>query len=216
MRTMQRAVAIMGAALVGLTMVAAPGTATLAAKPLPGKTLVVRVTGTSGAPARIKVAGPKGFTKILRLDGRVRLKGLSPGRYTLRAKPVGKAEATEPIQSVRVRKGEGAHVRFTYRVPAADTEAPAPVTELRTVEVTATTVSLAWNNPPDGTFLLVLVTRKGGTGNEPGDLDYKPDATGLRDTGLAPDTEYTYTVSTKDEAGNISPGVSITVRTLVA
>lgn len=214
MRRMQRSVAIMGAAFIGLTVVAAPGTATLAAKPLPGKTLVVRVAGTSGAPARVKVNGPNGFTKTLRLDGRVRLTGLSPGRYTLRAKPVGQAEATEPVQTVRVRKSQGGRVRFTYRVPPVDTEAPPPVTDLRVVEVTATTVSLAWQNPPDGTFLLVLVQRKGGTGQEPGDLDYKPDGTGLRDTGLSPDTPYTYTVSTKDEAGNVSPGVSITVRTL--
>lgn len=215
MRTMQRAVAIMGAACVGLTLVAAPGTATLAAKPLPGKTLVVRVTGTSGAPARIKVEGPKGFTKILRLDGRVRLKGLSPGRYTLHAKPVGEARATEPLQTVRVRKTQGVRVRFAYRVTPVDTDAPPPVSNLRVVQVTATTVTLAWNNPPDGTFLLVLVQRKGGTGNEP-DVNPEPDGTGLRDTGLNPDTEYTYTVLLKDETGNISPGVSITVRTLAA
>ena len=57
------------------------------AKAPPGRTLVVKVTGATGA--QVSVTGPAGFSKTVRVSGSKRLKTLSPGRYTLIAKPVG-------------------------------------------------------------------------------------------------------------------------------
>jgi hypothetical protein len=116
------------------------------------------------------------------------------------------------VKRVRVRKAKAVAVTFRYRGP--DVTPPSPVTDLRAVEITATSVRLAWTNPPDGDFLQVQVTRKGGTDQETGNLVLDDDGKGLREDGLSRNTEYTYTVATEDEAGNLSAGVSITVRTL--
>ena len=85
---------------------------------------------------------------------------------------------------------------------------------LRATEVTATTIALAWDNPPDGEVLEVSARRSGGTGADP--LDFELGSTGesLSDTGLTPSTAYTYTITTLDEAGKSSAPESITVTTL--
>lgn len=206
-----------GVTVLGLGMVTAPGTATVAAKTVPGRTLVMTVTGLpSGTTARVKVRGPKDYTATLRVDDTARLTKLHPGRYTLTAKAVGKATATDPVKKVRIKKNRGARVRFVYTTSAANTTPPRPVTNLRVTERTSVSIGLAWKNPPDGDFLEVEVIRKGGTDAETGDLVLADDGTSLRETGLVPDTTYTYTITTIDEAGNVSAGVSITVRTLPA
>jgi hypothetical protein len=208
MRFAQRLTALCAGLAVGLGMAVAPPAP--AATKAPGKTLTVTISGVPRAT--VKVTGPKRFTRTLQVDQKTRLRSLTPGRYTLRALPVGEFTAADPVQKVRVRKARGARVRFIYEAP--DTTAPPQVTDLRVVAVTATTVRLAWTNPPDGTFLLVSAQRKGGTGSETADLAIDPTGTGLTEDGLSPDTEYTYTISAQDEAGNTSIGVSITVRTL--
>ncbi len=206
--------ALVAAVLPGMGMVTAPGTATTVSERIPGRTLVVKVGGTSDTPATVKITGPKGFTTRLVVRGRERLKNLSPGRYTLTALKVGKAKATDRVQTVRVRKAAGAKVQFSYRVTAPDVTPPSTVTNLRAVQVTATSIRLAWTNPPDGDFLQVQVRRSGGTGAEPGDLVLDQDGKGLVETGLVPNTDYTYAVATEDETGNLSAEVSIKVRTL--
>jgi chitinase len=180
------------------------------AKAPPGRTLVVEVTGASGA--RVTVTGPKGYHKTLRVTGTKRLKKLAPGRYTATAEPVGEANPTDAKQKIRVRKNRGATVRFRY--PPPDTTAPQPVSNLRVTSLTATTLRLAWDTPADGTFLFVGVVRSGGTDAETGQPVLDPDGKGLSDSGLVPNTEYIYSITAEDEAGNVSAPARITVRTL--
>jgi hypothetical protein len=180
------------------------------AKAPPGQTLVIKVTGATGA--RVTVTGPKSYRKAVRITETKRLKKLAPGRYTLTADPVGEAKATDPTQKVRVRKNRGATVRFRYAPP--DTTPPPPVSNIRVSSLTATSLRLAWDTPPDGTFLLVGVQRRGGTGAETAEPVLDPDGKGLSDSGLVPNTDYTYTITAEDEAGNVSAPARITVRTL--
>lgn len=201
---MKTAIAVI---VLALGLIAPPAVA----KAPPGNTLVVRVTGVTGA--RVTVTGPQAYRKTVRIDDRRRLKGLTPGRYTVTAQPVGDTRATEPKQTVRVRKSKGARVRFRYVPP--DTTAPPPVTDLQVASLTSTTVRLTWKTPPDGTFLFINVIRSGGTDAETGEPVLDRDGRGLSDSGLVPNTEYTYSVSAKDEAGNVSVPTKITVRTLV-
>lgn len=213
MKNTARWLAALVVVLPGMGSVTAPGTATTVGGSIPGRTLVVQVKGVSG-PATVRITGPNGFTRKVQVNGRERLRGLQPGRYALTAFKVGKAKATDRMQTVRIRKASGAKVRFTYRVPPPDVTAPPPVSNLRVVSVTTTSVRLAWNNPADGEFLQVQVRRSGGTDAETGELILDQDGSGLVETGLSPNTAYTYFVATEDEAGNVSPEVSITVRTL--
>lgn len=194
------------AIVLGVGLIAPPAVA----KAPPGRTLVVKVTGATGA--RVIVTGSEGFSKTVRVTGSKRLKKLSPGRYTLIAKPVGDARATDAKQTVRVRKTRGATVRFTYRGP--DTTAPGPVTNVRVTQLGATSLRLAWDTPRDGSFLFVAVQRSGGTDAETGEPVLDANGKGLSDSGLVPNTEYTYRLTTEDEAGNVSAPASITVRTL--
>jgi hypothetical protein len=202
--------AVIGVILMVVGMVTAPGTATVTAADPAGRTLAIAVVGAENP--KVRVRGPGTYDKTVRVDGVRVLRKLRPGRYTLTAKPHGDLKPTDSVKRVRVRKAKAVAVTFRYRGP--DVTPPSPVTDLRAVEITATSVRLAWTNPPDGDFLQVQVTRKGGTDQETGNLVLDDDGKGLREDGLSRNTEYTYTVATEDEAGNLSAGVSITVRTL--
>jgi hypothetical protein len=206
----RRFVAVLGALLIASGIMVAPGTAT-APK---GRPLTITVVGTQGLKPAIRVRGPNGFTRVVRVDAARILRTLKPGRYTLTAATVGDLAPADAVKKVRVRKNRAASVTFRYRGP--DTTAPGPVTDLRLVSRTATSIRLKWTNPPDGTFLQVEVTRRGGTDAETGTIVLDQDGTGMTEDGLNPDTEYTYTVAAEDEAGNVGPRVSITVRTLPA
>ncbi len=142
-----------------------------------------------------------GVQQDLRVSGSKRLKKLSPGRYTLIAKPVGDARATDAKQSVRVRKTRGATVRFTYRGP--DTTAPGPVTNVRVTQLGATSLRLAWDTPRDGSFLFVAVQRTAVRMRRPGSRcsTRRQGAVGFR-----PGAEHRVhvQVNTEDEAGNVS------------
>jgi hypothetical protein len=205
-----RIAAVIGVILMVVGMVTAPGTATVTAADPAGRTLAITVVGAQNP--KVRVRGPGKYDKVVRVDGVRVLRKLRPGKYTLTAKPQGDLKPTDSVKKVRVRKAKAVAVTFRYRGP--DVTPPGPVTDLRAVEVTATSVRLVWTNPPDGDFLQVQVTRKGGTEQETGNLVLDDDGKGLREDGLSRNTEYTYTVATEDEAGNVSAGVSITVRTL--
>ena len=205
-----RIAAAIGVILMVVGMVTAPGTATVTAASPAGRSLVITVVGVE--KPKVRVRGPGGYNKVVRIDSVRTLRKLTPGKYTLTAKPKGALKPTDAVKKVRVRKNRSIAVTFRYRGP--DVTPPGPVTDLRAVEITATSVRLAWTNPPDGDFLQVQVTRRGGTGKETGNLLLDDNGSGLREDGLSPNTEYTYTVATEDEAGNLSPGVSLTVRTL--
>lgn len=206
----RRVVAVVGAVLIASGTMVAPGTATVPK----GRPLTIRVVGTQGLKPAIRVRGPNGFTRVVRVDAARVLRKLKPGRYTLTAAKVGDLAPADAVKKVRVRKNRAASVAFRYRGP--DTTAPGPVTDLHLVSRTATSIRLKWTNPPDGTFLQVEVTRRGGTDTETGTIVLDQDGTGMTEDGLSPDTEYTYTVAAEDEAGNFGPRVSITVRTLPA
>lgn len=203
-------------------MVTAPGTATVAAKAVPGKTLVISASGLGPqATAKVRVTGPKKYARTLRVDGKVRLTGLRPGRYKVVAKRVGKARAIDRLERVRVKKSRGAKVRFTYYAtptpkPSPDTTPPEPVRDLRVTDRTSTTIELAWKNPPPSDFLEVQVIRSGGTDRDPLDFEISNSGDSLRDTGLTPGATYRYTLTTIDDAGNTSEKRTITVTTLVS
>lgn len=195
-------------------MVTIPGTATVATRTVPGKTLVVTVAGLgSQTTAKVKVTGPKKYKKTLRVRGRTRLTELRPGRYTLKAKAVGQKRAVDRVQRVRVKNSRGAKVRFVYKAQVKpDTTAPLPVSNIRVVRLTAHTIVLSWDLPED--LLEVTVERSGGTDADPLDFVLNDAGDGLVDTGLTAGKEYTYRVATIDDAGNTSSWKSITVSTL--
>ena len=104
-------------------------------------------------------------------------------------------------------------------LPAPDTSPPGVVTALAATDRTPDSITLSWANPPDVDLAAVIVRRaKGatapatptdGTGvTLPGQT-----ATGVTDTGLDPDTTYSYAVFTRDTVGNTSAPATLTTAT---
>jgi Tol biopolymer transport system component len=101
-----------------------------------------------------------------------------------------------------------------------DTTAPGVVTGLAVVGRTATSITLAWTNPPDADLAAVIVRRAVG-GTAPATATDgvavalpSPTATSVSDTGLAVDTLYAFAVFTRDVTGNTSAGVPLATRTV--
>ncbi len=92
----------------------------------------------------------------------------------------------------------------------ADTEPPAPVSNLASPARSATTVSLAWTAATDN-FGVAGYNVYQGT-----QLKATTRDTACTVTGLASGSRYDFTVKAKDESGNESPGVSLSVTTDVA
>lgn len=84
--------------------------------------------------------------------------------------------------------------------PVDDTEAPTVPGGLAVVGQTGTTVSLAWEASTDDTRVNGYTVRRGGevVGTTGGSV------TTFTDDGLEPATSYTWTVSARDAAGNVS------------
>lgn len=82
--------------------------------------------------------------------------------------------------------------------PPADTTAPSVPTGLTIGAVTATTVPLTWTASTDAVGVTGYRVRRGGT------LVGSPTGTSFTDTGRAAATQYSYTVSAVDAAGNES------------
>ena len=80
--------------------------------------------------------------------------------------------------------------------PPSDSTPPGPVTGLRATAVTPTSITLSWTNPTDTDLAKVIVNRDGGQ------IVYEGLAGTFTDTGLTPDTDYTYLVYAQDKAGN--------------
>lgn len=112
-----------------------------------------------------------------------------------------------------------------YAAPATvsvtlDLVPPGPVSSL-TAMVAAQTVSLAWQNPPDGDFAATRIMRK--TTAPPAHKDdgelvvEKPGAPGAadghQDSGLTPATPYYYAAFARDVAFNYSAGMPASART---
>ncbi|RQW12841.1 fibronectin type III domain-containing protein [Paenibacillus rhizophilus] len=88
---------------------------------------------------------------------------------------------------------------FTYsHIGAADTQAPTAPTFLTSPSKTSTSVSLSWTASTDNIGVTGYEVYKGATPIG------SPTGTTFTVTGLSANTEYTFTVKAKDEAGNLS------------
>ncbi len=110
----------------------------------------------------------------------------------------------------------------TTRTQAEDTTPPGPVTGLTVNSVAARSISLNWSNPSDADLERVVVRRATGPNAPLTPTDgtavtlTSPTATNVKDGGLAPDTEYSYAVFTRDTLGNTSQvPVTTTAKTLL-
>ncbi|MFG3439416.1 glycosyl hydrolase family 18 protein [Nonomuraea sp. NPDC047897] len=127
--------------------------------------------------------------------------GLSPNTaytYTVRAKDAAGNLSTpsDPITATTTGGGGG------------DTQAPSKPGNLRSAGVTSTSVSLAWNASTDNVAVTGYDLYRGTT------LITTVTGTTHTDTGLNPNTAYTYTVRAKDAAGNLStPSDPVTATT---
>ncbi|MFB9329984.1 fibronectin type III domain-containing protein [Paenibacillus aurantiacus] len=94
--------------------------------------------------------------------------------------------------------------------PVPDTQAPGAPAGLLSTAKTATTVSLAWGASTDNVGVTGYTVKYGSVSKD-------VTGTSTQITGLAPDTNYTFTVVAKDAAGNVSPASgAVTVRTNAA
>ena len=84
----------------------------------------------------------------------------------------------------------------------ADSVAPSVPANLRTTLTTANSVAIAWDASTDNTGVAGYDVFRNGT------KVGSPTATAYTDTGLAPNTTYTYTVKARDAAGNTSAASS--------
>ena len=93
-----------------------------------------------------------------------------------------------------------------------------PVTGLTTTQVTRTSIALAWTNPDDVDFTGVTIRRADGPTAPVSPTDGSPVAdvpapeSTFTDTGLTPDTQYTYAVFATDGA-HVSAAATLTLRT---
>nr|WP_269812883.1 cell wall-binding repeat-containing protein [Ornithinimicrobium sediminis] len=108
----------------------------------------------------------------------------------------------------------------TTTAPAPDVEAPGPVSALTVAEVSSTSVTLSWTNPDDADLAELIVRRAVGGTAPDGPEDGEPVALGdplaesVTDEGLEADTQYSYTVFTRDTAGNTNTtGATLTTTT---
>ncbi|WP_233594981.1 DUF6801 domain-containing protein [Amycolatopsis sp. WAC 04169] len=94
---------------------------------------------------------------------------------------------------------------------APDTEAPSVPAGLATADITQSSVALSWTASSDNVGVVGYDVFNGGT------LVKSVAGTSVTVDGLAPDTEYSFTVVAKDAAGNVSaPSAAATARTQAA
>lgn len=107
-----------------------------AATKVAGRTLIVRVLGKlPPVTARIRVKGPNGYVKRLKVRKRLKLSKLEPGMYRIRTKAV-RTESTRYVPTkdylrARVTKDRGARFKLRYQrialgMPAIAPESPPP------------------------------------------------------------------------------------------
>lgn len=162
---------------------------------LDGSTWVNVSTGVQDASGRLTVAVPV---------------GAEPGNRQFRARADywhGAPSSTSAARSVTV-------------TAPRDTTPPDPVTDVEVWDVSRTTVDLAWTEPwDDDDFEGVMIRRRLGTtppGPAGGELVANVDAfvSSYTDTGLTPDTTYTYALFAHDEVPNYAAAATARARTL--
>ncbi len=200
--------------------------------------LRIRITGLpTGVRPQVRISGPGRYRKTVKRTGT--LKRLTPGVYRVAtprvSTPAGKATGRPSKRRVKVKAGRTVRVAAELRVdrhdppqrhrrptgpPAPDTTPPGTVTALTAGDRTPDSIALSWTNPTDADLAAVIVRRaKGATAPAtPTDgtgmtLPGAPTATGVTDTGLDPDTTYSYAVFTRDTTGNTSAPATLTTAT---
>jgi hypothetical protein len=189
-----------------------------------GKTLRVTVTGLpTGQKARVRIKGPKGFSKTVRLTKKRVLTGLGPGRYRLTARPTATAAPVAARKTVRIRSARGAVVRFRYEsivVQQQTPPAPPGVTGLTLAKRTAFSLALSWTNPASPDVDRVIVRRVPGTdppaSANNGAAVTLPDPTTetVTDSDVTPTSDFTYAVYVRYRDGRTSDASTISGRTL--
>jgi hypothetical protein len=107
----------------------------------------------------------------------------------------------------------------TEKLVAPDTTPPGPVSVLSATSPTDTAVTLTWTNPTDVDFAGVLIRRAIGTTppasptDGTGVADVAAPATTFTDTGLTPDTTYSYALFAHDAVPNDAPAATINTTT---
>ncbi len=100
---------------------------------------------------------------------------------------------------------------------STDPTPPGPVTGLSVTAKTSVTVSLSWANPSDSDLTGVMIRRAAGgtapTSPTSGTLVADKAGTTHTDTGLAPNTQYSYAVFAHDAMPNYASGATVTVTT---
>jgi len=85
-----------------------------------GSTLRITVL-PNNIRGKIRVTGPSGYVRVLKVLGTRSVSGLKPGRYTLRAKTLpgsgGRIKPLRAKKTVSVKKNSPVSVKFTYFVP---------------------------------------------------------------------------------------------------
>lgn len=100
--------------------VATPGPSIDGKRVSSGATLRVTVL-PSNIKGKIRVTGPSGYVRTIKVRGTRSVSGLKPGRYTLKAKslpsPSGRIKPLRAKKAISVKKRSRVTVRFTYFVP---------------------------------------------------------------------------------------------------
>ncbi|WP_142433724.1 fibronectin type III domain-containing protein [Enterococcus mundtii] len=92
-----------------------------------------------------------------------------------------------------------------------DTVSPDIVENFRAESVTKNSMTLKWNEGTDNVGVVRYELVRKGNGNE--DIVQNTNKTEFTDSGLTPDTSYTYTLKAYDAAGNVSEETSLTQKT---
>lgn len=114
--------------LLGMVLAAPPPALASAAPQHPSKSAASKLTITvAGLPStvrgRVKVLGPGGFRRTIKVNGTKTLSNLTSGSYRLKAKavstPSGRAKATKQTRKVKVQitAKKGAQVLVLYVTP---------------------------------------------------------------------------------------------------
>ncbi|MFI6291579.1 discoidin domain-containing protein [Nonomuraea sp. NPDC050790] len=165
--------------------------------------------GTTAAISRVKLNWEAAYAKSYKIQ-------TSPNGTTwtdLYATTTGNG-ATDDLTGL---SGSGRHIRMhgtargttygyslwefeVYGTQASgDTTPPSTPANLRSTATTSSSVSLAWNAATDNVAVTGYDVYRGST------LVNTATGTTFTDTGLTPNTGYTYTVRARDAAGNVSP-----------
>lgn len=209
------------------------GAAIVVAMKVPAGRIKVVLRGNRlGKRARVQVRGltgpAKGTSRKVKVKKSRTVKRLPVGRYRVSGRRISAKGLTVEAKPVRVRltKRHGAIARLLYKnvhqSDLVDLVAPGQVSGLTVTGRSVTSISLAWANPTDPDLVAVIIRRAPGPVAPATVADgaevalTAPTANRLTDTGLTAVTVYSYSVFTRDMAGNTAAPVTLTSSTMGA